>query len=331
MNQLRKNPLTGEWVVIGDKIGGKTSFSYQHCPFCPGQEEHTPSPIFETHRPDGSWQVRVVPDKFPVMRIEGELTKAGQGVLDWMNSIGAHEIIIEAPEHAVSMAGLSPEHIKAILQTWQYRISDLKKDPRFQYILIFQNQGSQTGVFTTHPYSQLLATPFIPTLVKNELKALKAYYDRKERCLLCDLLKQELALEKRVVLSNEDFVVITPFASSYSYELLILPRHHQYRFEVESESCMENLAAILKTTLQKLEKIFIAEPAFTLTLLTSPNECCEEANADQWTTIKEDFHWHIKITPLLSNISGLERGSGIHTNTVAPEDATIRLKDIVVE
>ena len=331
MNQLRKNPLNGEWVIIGDKIGGKTKFSYQNCPFCPGQEEQTPPPIYQVCKPDGGWQVRVVPDKYPVMRIEGDLTKAGQGVLDWMNGIGAHEIIIESPEHASSMAGLAPEHIETILQAWQYRISDLKKDPRFQYILIFQNQGSQTGVFTTHPYSQLLATPFIPTMVKNELKSLKAYYERKERCLLCDLLKQELSLDKRVVLSDQDFVVIAPFASACSYELLILPRHHQYRFELENDSTIKNLAAILKTILQKLEKVFIAEPAFTLTVLTSPNESCEEANADQWKTIKEDFHWHIKITPLLTNVSGLERGSGIHTNTISPEDATIRLKDLIVE
>ena len=205
MPELRKDPVTSRWVIISTERGKRPSDfgsaaereRVGFCPFCPGNEGKTPPEVL-AYRPDGStangsnWHLRVVPNKFPALQIEGDLNRQGDGMYDKMNGIGAHEVVIETPEHGETLASMNERRIEDILWAFHDRVLDLKKDPRFRYILIFKNAGRAAGASLDHPHSQLIATPIIPKRVREELDGAKEYYNYKERCVFCDIVRQEL-------------------------------------------------------------------------------------------------------------------------------------------
>ncbi|TPW09807.1 MAG: galactose-1-phosphate uridyl transferase (Gal-1-P uridylyltransferase) (UDP-glucose--hexose-1-phosphate uridylyltransferase), partial [bacterium] len=204
MPELRKDPVVGRWVIISTDRGRRPSdFLVQstpreanHCPFCPGQESQTPPEVLAV-RHDGSarntpgWKVRVVPNKFPALQIEGELDRRGEGLFDKMNGIGAHEVIIESTNHHAELSTLPVEEVALVLGAYRDRMIDLKGDPRFKYILVFKNWGEAAGATLSHPHTQLIAMPIIPKWVSEELKGSRSHFEMKERCIYCDILQQE--------------------------------------------------------------------------------------------------------------------------------------------
>ena len=147
MPELRKDPVVGRWVIISTERSRRpTSFEPvppvkqpSFCPFCPGQEDKTPPEVYALRPADGrpnspGWRVRVVPNKFPALQIEGTLDRRGEGLYDKMNGVGAHEVVIETPEHAVDLADLPVEHLSQVLAAYRERIEDLHRDRRFECI-----------------------------------------------------------------------------------------------------------------------------------------------------------------------------------------------------
>ena len=215
MPELRKDPVVGRWVIIATERARRPSdFAAEPvrprasvCAFCEGHESQTPPEILAGRAPDGrpngpGWSYRVVPNKFPALRIEGELEPAGEGLFDRMNGVGAHEVVIETPQHGASLAGLSVDAVADVLFAFRERMLDLKKDPRFAYVLVFKNHGEAAGASLEHPHSQLIATPIIPIMVSEELAGSAQYYDMKERCVWCDMIRQERRARAR--LSSDD-------------------------------------------------------------------------------------------------------------------------------
>src|ERR1041385_7030195 len=219
MPELRKDPITERWVIIATERG-KRPLDFAPtppdpegvgCPFCPGQEPKTPPEIFAFRDPHSSangagWQVRVVPNKFPALRIEGDLGKEGNGIFDKMNGIGAHEEIIESPDHTMTLDRHPIEQIAKVIETCKLRMQDLLRDMRFRYILIFKNHGRTAGASLSHPHSQLIATPVTPISVKEELSGAKNYFEYKDRSVFDDILRQELKEGERLVYENAGFV-----------------------------------------------------------------------------------------------------------------------------
>jgi UDPglucose--hexose-1-phosphate uridylyltransferase len=206
--ELRKDPIVGRWVIIStDRAKRPTDFVREgvrirggFCPFCPGNESKTP-PEIQAYRPNPNggppllrdtpgWTVRVVPNKFPALGIEGNLNRQAEGMFDKMNGIGAHEVIIETPDHAATLANMSAKRIEDVLWTFRDRILDLKKDRRFKYILLFKNHGEPAGASLEHGHCQLIALPILPIYVQEEIQGAKQYYIYKERCVFCDLIRQ---------------------------------------------------------------------------------------------------------------------------------------------
>jgi len=251
--ELRKDPIVGRWVIIStDRAKRPTDFSREairmkggFCPFCYGNEAKTP-PEVQAYRPNANggpvpqrdspgWTVRVVPNKFPALGIEGSLNRQAEGMFDKMNGIGAHEVIIETPDHSATLSTLPPKRIEDVLWTFRDRILDLRKDQRFKYILIFKNHGEAAGASLEHSHSQLIALPILPIYVSEEIEGAKQYYLYKERCVFCDIIHQESESGIRVVAENESFITIAPYAprfhskpgfcrSSMNRRLKILPR-----------------------------------------------------------------------------------------------------------
>jgi UDPglucose--hexose-1-phosphate uridylyltransferase len=257
--ELRKDPVTGRWVIIAtDRARRPSDFSHEpvpppgarFCPFCYGNEQKTPPEILAYRREGGSngpgWSVRVVPNKFPVLGIEGELNRQGDGMFDRMNGIGAHEVIIETPDHNTNMAEMPEKQLEEVLYAYRDRILDLKRDFRFRYIVVFKNFGEAAGASLEHPHSQLIALPVIPKRVKEEVDGAKLYFDFKERCVYCDIMRQEETSGVRLVIETERFVALEPYAPRFPFETWIMPRRHESHFENSDPASLQNLAWVLQ-------------------------------------------------------------------------------------
>ena len=337
MPELRKDPILGRWVIISTERAQRPRDFHtcpekpdsRGCPFCEGKEELTPPEIFAFRAPNTrpnspGWQVRVVPNKFPALRVEGELGKEGRGMYDRMNGIGAHEVIIETPDHQKCLEMHTRESLTKILETYKLRLVDLGRDMRFKYILIFRNEGTAAGASLSHPHSQLIATPVTPKRVKEELTGALDYFNYKDRCVFCDILTQELAERARIVYENEGFLSFCPFASRFPFEIWVLPKRHHPDFHSLSGAEMMVLADAMIVTLSKLGKA-LSHPQYNYILHTGP---VRWPRKDYWRTIDSDFHWHIEIMPRLTQLAGFEWGTGFYINPTAPEEAASYLQGI---
>jgi UDPglucose--hexose-1-phosphate uridylyltransferase len=243
MPELRKDPVTGRWVIIATERA-KRPHQYQKpeeerkggfCPFCPGNERSTPPEVL-SYRPsntpkDGEgWWLRVVPNKFPALLAEGALKRSGQGMYDRMTGYGAHEVVIESASHDNTLADLPEEQIEEVVWAFRDRTVELRKDTRMRYILIFKNWGREAGASLEHPHAQIIGLPIVPKRVQEELQGASKYYDYKERCVYCDMIRQELEDNCRIVAENDSFISFMPFASRFPFETWILPKEHTSYF-----------------------------------------------------------------------------------------------------
>lgn len=332
MPELRHDPIQRRWVIIATERARRPSdFSVNNphgksdkCPFCEGKESLTPPEIFAIRHSGGpnepGWDVRVIPNKFPALRIEGELGRAAAGMYDKMNGIGAHEVIVESPEHVFDISDLPVEHITLILKTYRERINDLRKDPRFRYILVFRNHGAAAGASLSHPHSQIIATPVTPRTVAVELESAKDHYALKERCIFCDIIVQELQTRSRLVSADEKFLTFCPYASRFPFEMTIIPRHHSHDFALESDDNLASLARHMKEVLLRMRKA-LNDPPYNLVFHTAPAYQLQTRRVGYWATIEQDWHWHIEVLPRLTKQAGFEWGTGFYINPTPPEDA----------
>lgn len=330
MPELRKDPITGRWVIISTERGKRpssfTSVSKRTaaamCPFCPGHEENTPPEIL-AYRPSDTepnqpgWSLRVMPNKYPALKIEGSLDRQPVGIYDKMNGIGAHEVIIETPDHACDMVDMSDEQVRDVFWAYRERMLDLQRDRRFAYILVFKNHGEAAGASLEHAHSQLIATPIVPKRVAEEIAGAKRYWDFKERCIFCDIVRQELTDGSRVVADHDAFLTIQPFAPRFPFETWLLPKTHQSSYLEMSDSEVMVLARAVKATLTRL-KVALNDPPFNYMLHTQP---VSRESMDH-------YHWHFEIIPKLTRVAGFEWGSGFHINPTPPEESAAFLRNI---
>ncbi len=328
MPQLRKDPITNRWVIVNVE-NPRTADSFpsishtltsRACPFCPGNESMTPPEIFVLGRKGGpahasSWQVRVVPNKFPALRIEEGTDKYAIGVYDKIGGFGAHEVIVEDPDHLKGMADLSIEQMELVVKAYRERCLDLRKDPRFKYILIFKNYGQLAGASLEHPHSQLIALPVVPSRVMGEVKGAQKHFELTDRCIFCDMLDQERAKQALTIVEHKGFVALAPFVSRFPFETWILPKRHEANFDATSDDAIKPLAEILKATLSKIKKS-LKDPSYNLMIHTLPIHGKEF----------ESFHWHIEIIPHLTQVAGFEWGTGFYVNPTPPEVAAETLR-----
>jgi UDPglucose--hexose-1-phosphate uridylyltransferase len=338
MSELRWDPLKLHWVIIATERGRRPrdfhveteSTSLTSCPFCYGNEDKTPGEIFAI-RPSGppnspGWKVRVIPNKYPVLRIEGELKSRGYGLYDVMNGIGAHEVIVETPDHDRQMGDLTPGEITDVLRAYRARFIDLRRDMRFRYMVLFKNHGSKAGATLSHAHSQLIAVPLTPPVAATELKICREFFTSKERCIFCDLIEFELAAGDRVVREFANYVIFTPYASCFPFELRLYPKKHSHDFALMNDAELAELAIALKEMLYRVKKV-LKDPPFNFILYTAPPAQERRGKPDYWSSVEYDYHWHIELVPRLTQIAGFEWGTGFHINPTSPEDAAAFLRE----
>ncbi len=333
MPELRKDPIVGRWVIISTErskrprdyaISSTRATEGGFCPFCEGNESSTPPEVL-AYREQGcppnnpGWQLRAIPNKFPALKIEGELDREGLGVYDKMSGIGAHEVIIESPDHSKNMSDLTPEEMYNVMISYRERIIDLKQDHRLRYILVFKNHGAAAGASLEHTHSQLIALPIIPISVAEELQGTNTYFNLKERCIFCDLVRQETRDGSRVVMENEYFLAICPFAPRFPFETWVLPKKHYSSYDMmEDKEEYKKLASIMLKVLGKIDK-GLNSPPYNFILHTSPVNINEGS---------KNYHWHFEIMPTLAKVAGFEWGTGFYINPTPPEDAAEYLRSL---
>jgi len=327
MPELRQNRATKEWIIIARgrakrpqefksrKKKQKIPKLDPDCPFCPGNEEKTPSEVFSLkERGSKKWQVRVIPNKYPALMPEGQLSPQTRGFFLKTRGIGYHEVIVHTPWHNQTLGNLPLSQVEKVCLTYRQRYLDLQKDRRIKLIIIFENHGESAGTSLVHPHSQLVALPLVPASIRHPLEEAMRYYDDHGSCVFCDMVKEELGFKRRVVARTKDFIAFHPFASRTPFETWIVPMKHSAGFgSITKKDCKE-MARILKVMLERLDKR-LSDPDYNLLIRTAPLKDSEE----------DYYHWHIQILPRLTTPAGFELGSGIFINTIFPEETAALL------
>lgn len=306
MNEIRIDDLTGEAVIIARGRGKRPMdtdyplsvlLNNHLCPFCKGNEDMTPR---EIDRIGGeNWTVRVVPNKYGALNKENNL------------AYGYSEVLIESPYHDLSLGNMDISQVESILRMMQRRYNEIYKDTKIKYVQIFKNYKKDAGASLTHSHSQIMAMSFIPKMIQEEIKSVKEYYNKNNKCYYCDLLTKEIEEGLRIVKNHEKFVVLAPYASKYSYETIIIPKLHQSNFGKLKN--IKELATVILDIMRKMRNK-LKDPPYNLFI-----------HSQNFTN--KFYHWHIEIKPRISKQAGLELSTGVFINSVSPEDAAKVLRN----
>jgi len=269
----------------------------------------------------------VMPHPDPLYRVEGEPSRKADGNYDTMRAVGADEIVIETPLHDRKLEDLNEDQILLVMEAWKQRIEDLKRDLRFKYVSVFKNYGALAAQEGSHAHSQVTATTFVPRRILYELRSAREWYAEKERCVFCDIVKQEVRQGKRIVDSQGDYVALCPYASRVPFEIWLLDRKHNYLFEQPRPgSNRRNFAALLRRVLLRLRQV---APAYHLVVHTSPNTIHPKGELlNYWETIVDDYHWHVEILPIVEARSKSYSIKEVYFNALLPEQAAERLRQL---
>ncbi len=350
--EFRRDPVSGWWVVVApdrsqrpmvleeagqrDRIGVERS----PCPFCPGQEQETPHEVFAIREPgtppDGpGWRLRVVPNKFPAVRLHpnpplvsarsgaepaspsGEVGADEPPLFDRLPGVGRHEVVIESAEHLTNPALLPDDLFRAIFLVYRDRLVALSDDPTLRYAAVFKNVGTEAGASLGHGHSQIVATPLIPDLIARELRGADDHFRRTGQCLFCALLAHERVDGSRIVAESAGFVAVAAFAPRFAYEVWVLPKAHASRYECLTAAQVDDLAGLMKGLVRAIDRT-LGEPAYNWFLHTSPLRSAD----------LPFYHWHFEILPRSSRPAGFEWGTGCFVTAVTPETAAAALRAV---
>lgn len=332
MTELRRDIITGDWVIIAVEravrpnstncptaVDNSGQSMVKDCPFCYGNENKTPPEILAYRLPGETgitgWELRLVPNQYAALKPVDDENIKRSGIFESMSGMGNHEVLIESPKHNGSLGSYPLEHTVKIIKVLKDRYRQLKNDSRIKYIQIFKNCGAAAGASQVHPHFQLIATPVVPQKVLRLWSGAGNFYQRKKKCVYCEIIKQEKIIGQRVVVTNKNFTAICPFASRFPGEVWILPVIHQSDFGHLKDEQLGDLAEILKNVIGKLEVAF-ENPPYNLVLYTRPKRSGH----------KDYCHWHIVIMPRITTMAGFELGSGININLMSPELACQTLR-----
>jgi UDPglucose--hexose-1-phosphate uridylyltransferase len=338
MPELRKDPVVGRWVIIATERARRPGNFIQHqtnifddpkqCPFCKNQDAE----IFAVRNPGAAhdqWKVKVAPNGTPIVSSDVKFKRRGVGVYDVVTGYGANEVVIETPEHIANMADLSVDQIESVLHAYVARFKELEKDANLQYVFAYKNYGEASGSRPIgHARSQIIAVPVNPLRVKEKLVGAKQYYEYHDRCLYCDLIRQELEDRSRLITETDHFIVVAPFAPRFPFELMILPKKHCCDFADGISGAEKDLAALLKDVLMRF-KFGLDDCAYNYVIQTAPIKK-KQKGAVKWETIQEDYHWHLEIVPRLARPAGFEKGSGFYICAIPPEETAEFLRRVKI-
>jgi UDPglucose--hexose-1-phosphate uridylyltransferase len=261
-----------------------------------------------------------VPNKYPALSGDGELMASSVGVYDTMSDVGAHEVFIESPRHVLSLAELPAKAVDEVVLAYRERMLARKQDERLECALIFKNVGESAGASLEHSHSQMICMPVVPKRVGEEMDRCIEFYRERGRCLLCEIVEQEIEQAERVVIDAEHFAVIAPYASRSPFEMWIVPKEHITHFENTPPELLAAFAPVLHEALSRLD-VALNEPPYNYVIHTTPFTMPEVAH----------YHWHMEVIPRVTHVAGFEWGTGFYINPVMPQQAAQYLREAQVK
>ena len=337
ISELRRDPIMGRKVYIAEDRAGRpndyaeldtkydravTNESVANCPFCEGHERETPPALVETQGEDGHWRVRVIPNKYPAVRLDAApITNVADNSACGPAEppLGGHEVIIESPRHLRELTDLSANELAMVIGVYRSRMHHWSQNGRMRHATLLKNVGFSGGASLEHVHSQLMVLPFVPTNVAAELERARGYYQEHRECVFCRLLAEERRREARIVADEGMFIAFCAYAARQPYETWILPTEHAAHFHTLSDDDLLPLAELLQQLLRRLRR-HISPSAYNLVLHTSPFD----------STDTEAYHWHWELIPRSTQLAGLELGGGVHINPVSPERAACSLRKVAL-
>jgi UDPglucose--hexose-1-phosphate uridylyltransferase len=331
MSELRLNLITREWVIIStDRAKRSVDFMKStdrrlippylvSCPFCPGNEDHTPIEHFRIST-DGAWKLRVVSNKYPVVSMEGEKYRSVDGTKRFVSGVGLHEVIVESPLHNTTMALRDLSDIVEIVGVYRDRFVEAYTDPRVEHVIIFKNHGVGAGTSIGHSHTQLVAIPIVPLQYRDRILAAMHYFDDTGECLICDTVKMEAGDGSRIVIDTENFITFVPYAALSPFHAWIFPKRHCASFSGVTDEEIKDVAFHLKSLLSSFYT-GLEDPDYNMVIRSSrPKDIGNEYS-----------HWYISIIPRLSYVAGFELGSGMYVNSSLPEESAAFLRAALEE
>ncbi len=327
MSEFRQNVSTGEWVIISPERA-KRPLDYQNrkacppatddhsrCPFCLGHE-HMCQPAVYTVGEESDWKLRVVPNIYAAVNRSVPPVRERHGLYLRTSGYGAAEVLIESPDHDSHLAHMPIPQVKEILKAYRLRFNALSEDPHIAIVNIFKNHGAGAGASLAHPHSQIIGTMVAPPHVTDQIFYAKRAYNTWGRCVYCDMIEEELRTGERLVMESPHFVVFCPFASKYPYELRIFPKRHNAIFGTIAPEEEHDLAIVLRRVLLKLS-LLLGNPDYNYYIRSV-------ASSDG---LVQYYHWHLAITPRLTQQAGFELGTRIYINSSSPETCALELRE----
>ena len=337
-NELRKDYLLDRWVVIATARGRRpTDFAKQpiqqtkpkECPMCPGNEHMTPPAVLvylksgkavkKTHDEDNmchkNWLIRVVPNMYPALcPPQGKFNLDRSKKDNLLPAVGHHEVLIESPIHDEHPANARIPQLMQVINGYIDRLRELSTKPYVGYVSIFRNHGLEAGASLSHAHSQIITTPSVPRIPKEEMDSARRLWKRTGKCAFCDIVEKETD-SVRFVLKNSKFVVFTPFASLNPMEFWIFPRNHEPSLLDMQENEIKPFAETLKECLGRL-KCLVNDPPYNYGFHLTIDK------KESWY-----YHWHLEVYPKLATWAGFEKSTGIYINTMTPETAAASLRE----
>jgi UDPglucose--hexose-1-phosphate uridylyltransferase len=328
--EMRLDPLTEAWTIFSEARVVRPAFisvlhehenSNSPDPFRAGFERFAPHTLHDAPA-NSPWQVRVVPNGAPILRVEGDATRHGDGFYDHMDGVGAHEVIIEDPS-ARRLEQFSVAEVQQVIAAWKFRMLDLMRDQRMHSFAIVKNVGRAAGALVAHSVSQLIAMAIVYPLLKRKLERAELFYRQKKRSIFEDILNEEVRIGRRLVYENNGFAVFCPYAARAPFELAIYPKRQCPDFHGLSDQELTQFADVLRIALRRLARA-LDHPAYNLMLFTAPTR---RGMPLRWATLEQDFRWHVEILPRLHHLGGIELATGCWVNSVWPETAADYLRE----
>lgn len=353
MREIRINPIVPtESVLVAtargmrpkkaeEKAERDTRAVVETCPFCRGNEDRTP-PSIKSYPDDGEWDIRIVPNLYPVLGDDRAQSNIAFGLQQVIDGYGRHEVVIDNPNHGIALHEMSRQHLADLFGVYQQRMAELyESDPRLKYVLIFKNFGAAAGASIPHTHSQIIATPVVPENVQNEVHHSREYQRKFNHCVFCSLIDEALTYEatiydresgqirrkvnvgQYVVERGERFVAIKPFASRFEWEIHILPLQHCADFLKATREDLQDFAQVLRRTMARLDKV-VGGVQYNFFLHSVPH-------GSEFDDCQQSYHWHLEICPRTSIPTGFELGSGLFVSTVSPELAAEALRNAEID
>lgn len=316
MSELRWHPLLKQWIMTATHRMERTFLPPPtECPLCPSREGK------ETEIPREDFDIVVFENRFPsLFPNPPQPSRATSSLYRVKPSKGVCEVVVYTPEHTGSLSTQTVERIYKLLLVWQERFRELSSLPYIKYVFIFENKGKEVGVTLHHPHGQIYAFPFIPTIIKKEMEALKGYFRRKRKCLICEIGKKEEE-EGRVILRSSLHSAFVPFFARWPYEVFLMPNAHLCGLDEYDDDSLQDLAHILKGVLMKYDNLFDFPFPYIMVMHQRPAKDKSKL-----------FHFHIEFYPpyrardKLKFLAGVESGAGHFINDSHPEEKAEELR-----